>query len=234
MKDKCILVTGSSSGIGEAITTKLLDLGAKVFGIARDHKKSVIKNDNYITYTFDISDLRNLEKNIKLILKDYPEINGLVSNAGYGEFGPLENFSIDQIDNFISMNLTSHLVITKSLLPHFKKIKKGDIIFIGSEAGLSGAKNGSLYCSSKFGLRGFAQSLSKDVASNNIRVCIINAGMVRTNFFENLNFLPGDDIENAISVDDISNSVANILTLNRNTVVDEINLSPAKKVVKFK
>ena len=58
--------------------------------------------------------------------------------------------------------------------------------------------------------------------------------MVRTNFFENLNFLPGDDIENAISVDDISNSVANILTLNRNTVVDEINLSPAKKVVKFK
>jgi hypothetical protein len=58
--------------------------------------------------------------------------------------------------------------------------------------------------------------------------------MVRTNFFENLNFFPGDDIENAISVDDISNSVANILTLNRNTVVDEINLSPAKKVVKFK
>ena len=69
MKDKCILVTGSSSGIGEAITTKLLDLGAKVFGIARDHKKSAIKNDNYITYTFDISDLRNLEKNIKSILK---------------------------------------------------------------------------------------------------------------------------------------------------------------------
>ena len=56
MKDKCILVTGSSSGIGEAITTKLLDLGAKVIGIARDHKKSAIKNDNYITYTFDISD----------------------------------------------------------------------------------------------------------------------------------------------------------------------------------
>ena len=234
MKDKCILVTGSSSGIGEAIATRLLDLGAKVVGIARDHKKSIIKNDNYFTYTFDISDLKNLEKNIKSILNDHPEINGLVSNAGYGEFGPLENFSVDQINNFISMNLTSHIVITKSLLPHFKKTKKGDIIFIGSEAGLSGAKNGSLYCSSKFGLRGFAQSLSKDVVSNNIRVCIINPGMVRTSFFENLNFLPGDDIENAISVNDISNLVVNILTLNRNTFVDEINLSPAKKVVKFK
>ena len=70
MKDKCILVTGSSSGIGKGITTKLLDLGAKVIGIARDHKKSAIKNDNYNTYAFDISDLSNLEKNIKLKLKD--------------------------------------------------------------------------------------------------------------------------------------------------------------------
>ena len=99
MKDKCILVTGSSSGIGKAITAKLLDLGAKVVGISRDHKKAIIQHDNYITYTLDISDIHNLEKNIKSILKDHPKINGLVSNAGNGEFGPLENFSVDQINN---------------------------------------------------------------------------------------------------------------------------------------
>ena len=234
MRDKCVLVTGSSSGIGYEITSKLLDLGAKVIGIARNHDKSKLENKNYITYNCDISNHKKLETLLKQILKKYPKINGLISNAGYGDFGPLENFSTLQIDNFIATNLTSHLVLTKVLLPHFKRIKIGDIIFIGSEAGLLGAKNGSLYCTTKFGLRGFSEALSKDVTKNNIRVSIINLGMVRTDFFENLNFEPGNDEENVISIKDVSSTVAYILTLSRNTVVDEINLSPIKKAIKFK
>ena len=184
MKDKCVLVTGSSSGIGYEITSKLLDLGAKVIGMARNHDKSKLENKNYIKHNCDVSVHKKLEMLLKQILKNHPQINCLVSNAGYGDFGPLENFSTLQIDNFIATNLTSHLVLTKLLLPHFKRIKIGDIIFIGSEAGLLGTKNGSLYCAAKFGLRGFSEALSKDVANKNIRVSIINPGMVRTNFFE--------------------------------------------------
>jgi len=234
MKDKCILVTGSSSGIGYEITSKLLDLGAKVIGIARNHDKSKIKNNNYITYKCDVSVHSRIEILLKKILKSHPQINCLISNAGYGDFGPLENFSTSQIDYFMAANLTSHLVITKHLLPHFKRIKMGDIIFIGSEAGLLGAKNGSLYCAAKFGLRGFSEALSLDVAKKNIRVSIINPGMVRTEFFKNLNFQPGNDEGNAISIKDISSTVAYILNLSRNTIVDEINLSPSKKAIKFK
>jgi len=234
MKDKCILVTGSSSGIGYEITSKLLDLGAKVIGIARNHDKSNLENKNYTTYNCDVSVHEKLEILMKQILKNHPQINCLISNAGYGNFGPLENFSTLQINNFLSTNLTSHLIITKLLLPHFKRNKMGDIIFIGSESGLLGAKNGSLYCTAKFGLRGFTESLSKDVSKKNIRVSIINPGMVRTDFFENLNFEPGNNEENAISIKDISSTVAYILALSRNTIVDEINLSPLKKSVKFK
>ena len=58
--------------------------------------------------------------------------------------------------------------------------------------------------------------------------------MIRTDFFENLNFEPGNDEENSINIKDVSSTVAYILDLSRNTVVDEINLSPLKKVVKFK
>ena len=234
MKDKCVLVTGSSSGIGYEITSKLLDLGAKVIGIARNHDISKLENKNYITYNCDVSVHQKLEILLKQILKNHPQINCFISNAGYGEFGPLENFSTLQIDNFIATNLTSHLVITKFLLPHFKRIKIGDIIFIGSEAGLLGAKNGSLYCAAKFGLRGFSQAVSKDVANKNIRVSIINPGMVRTDFFENLNFEPGNDEKNAISINDVSSAITYILSLSRNTIVDEINLSPSKKAIKFK
>ena len=234
MKDKCVLVTGSSSGIGYEITSNLLDLGAKVIGIARNHDKSNLENKNYITYNCDLSIHDKLEILLKQILKNHPQINCLISNAGYGNFGPLENYSTLQINKFLSTNLTSHLVITKHLLPHFKRNKMGDIIFIGSEAGLSGAKNGSLYCTAKFGLKGFSEALSKDVVNNNIRVSIINPGMVRTDFFENLSFEPGNNEENAISIKDISSTVAYILALSRNTIVDEINLSPSKKSVKFK
>ena len=234
MKDKCVLVTGSSSGIGYEITLKLLGLGAKVIGIARNHDRSKLENKNYTTYKCDVSDHQKLEILLKQILKKHPQINCFISNAGYGDFGPLENFSTLQIDNFIATNLTSHLVLTRVLLPHFKRIKIGDIIFIGSEAGLLGAKNGSLYCAAKFGLRGFSEALSKDVANKNIRVSIINPGMIRTNFFENLNFEPGNDEENAINIRDVSSTVAYILDLSRNTIVDEINLSPLKKAIKFK
>ena len=133
MKNKCVLVTGSSSGIGYEITSKLLDLGAKVIGIARNYDKSNLENKNYIKYNVDLSVREKLEILLKQILKNHPQINCLISNAGYGDFGPLENFSTLQINNFIATNLTSHLVITKYLLPHFKRNKMGDIIFIGSE-----------------------------------------------------------------------------------------------------
>ena len=104
---------------------------------------------------------------------------------------------------------------------------------MGSEAGLIGAKNGSLYCSAKFGLRGFSQSIRNDVSSSNIRVCIINPGMVRTEFFENLSFSHGNDVANAINTDEIAKTVMNVLAMEESTVVEEINLSPLKKVVNF-
>ena len=233
MRDRVILITGSSSGIGRAIAEIFLNDGATVIGLARSHDKFQPNTKRYKTFTVNVSELNALLDCLKKILSSHPNLNGLVSNAGYGQFKKLENFSAKQIGAYINTNLTSHLVVTRTILPHFKSQKRGDILFIGSEAALNGAKNGSLYCAAKFGLRGFSQAIREECASTNVRVSLINPGMVRTPFFESLDFRPGDEQENAIEPNDVAIIAKSIFAARPGTVFDEINMTPLKRAIKF-
>ena len=233
IKERKVLVTGSSDGIGRSITLSLLNSGAKVIGLARDHSKFNPETKNYIKYKTDFSNEEILLNTIAKIIKEHKDLDCLVSNAGFGKFGTLETFSTKEINDFIFTNLTSHMILTNKILPHLKKIRKGNIIFIGSESALKGGKNGSLYSAAKFGLRGFSQSIRKESCSKNIHVSLINPGMVRTSFFNNLDFMPGEDKSNAIEPDDIGKIIIDILSTRNGSVIEEINLSPLKKVIKF-
>ena len=233
IKERKVLVTGSSNGIGRSITLSLLKSGAKVIGLARDHSKFNPETKNYIIYKTDFSNEEILLNTITKIIKDHKDLDCLVSNAGFGKFGTLETFSTKEINDFIFTNLTSHMILTNKILPHLKKIRKGNIIFIGSESALKGGKNGSLYSAAKFGLRGFSQSIREESCSKNIHVSLINPGMVRTSFFNNLDFMPGEDKSNAIEPDDIGKIIIDILSTRNGSVIEEINLSPLKKVIKF-
>ena len=233
IKERKVLVTGSSDGIGRSITLSLLKSGAKVIGLARDHSKFNPETKNYIKYKTDFSNEEILLNTITKIIKDHRDLDCLVSNAGFGKFGTLETFSTKEINDFIFTNLTSHMILTNKILPHLKKIRKGNIIFIGSESALKGGKNGSLYSAAKFGLRGFSQSIREESCSKNIHVSLINPGMVRTSFFNNLDFMPGEDKSNAIEPDDIGKIIIDILSTRNGSVIEEINLSPLKKVIKF-
>ena len=233
IKERKVLVTGSSDGIGRSITLSLLNSGAKVIGLARDHSKFNPVTKNYIKYKTDFSNEEILLNTIAKIIKDHKDLDCLVSNAGFGKFGTLETFSTKEINDFIFTNLTSHMILTNKILPHLKKIRKGNIIFIGSESALKGGKNGSLYSAAKFGLRGFSQSIREESCSKNIHVSLINPGMVRTSFFNNLDFMPGEDKSNAIEPDDIGKIIIDILSTRNGSVIEEIKLSPLKKVIKF-
>ena len=104
---------------------------------------------------------------------------------------------------------------------------------MGSEAALSGSKSGSLYCATKFGLRGFSQALKAEGANKNVRICLINPGAVRTPFFDELSFQPADSSENAIEPRTVADIIIQVLSTKENTVIDEINLSPIKKSLTF-
>ena len=233
IKERKVLVTGSSDGIGRSITLSLLKSGAKVIGLARDHSKFNPETKNYIKYKTDFSNEEILLNTIAKIINEHKDLDCLVSNAGFGKFGTLETFSTKEINDFIFTNLTAHMILTNKILPHLKKIRKGNIIFIGSESALKGGKNGSLYSAAKFGLRGFSQSIREESCSKNIHVSLINPGMVRTSFFNNLDFMPGEDKSNAIEPDDIGKIIIDILSTRNGSVIEEINLSPLKKVIKF-
>ena len=124
--------------------------------------------------------------------------------------------------------------MTRALVPVMKKQKKGKIIFLGSQSALQGGQQGSVYSATKFGLRGFAQALREECAKSRLHVSIVNPGMVRTKFFDKLSFSPGDDPTNAIEPEDVAEVVLSILKMREGTVIDEINLSPLNKVIKFK
>tara|TARA_B100000686_G_C16750192_1_gene951974 strand:- start:1194 stop:1928 length:735 start_codon:yes stop_codon:yes gene_type:complete len=234
LKQKTAFVTGSSSGIGKAITARLLKDGIKVIGIARDHSKFNPSAANYFPITFDLSDVGNLEKTTKSILKEHPDINVFISNAGYGAFQHIENFSTSQIQEFLNVNLISQIILCRHLTSHLKTIDGGDIIILGSEAALAGKRKAALYSAAKFGLRGFVQALRDEVGNSGIAVCLINPGLVRTPFFENLDFRPGDLQTNAIEPDDIAKIVSELLDTRNGTIIDEINLSPSSNTVIFK
>ena len=230
---RCILVSGSSSGIGRAITELLLKSGYRVLGLGRDHDKFCLDDKNYSTFEVDFADLESITFKINNILKENSDLYGVICNAGFGAFKNLESFSVKEIIENVNTNLIAHMILVKAALPTLKKNKKGKIIFIGSEAALRGAKKGTLYNTVKFGLRGFAQAIRQESAPGNIHVTSINPGMVRTPFFDRVNFKPGLNPDNAISPVDVAQLVLTTLEIRTGTVIDEINLSPLKKVIRF-
>jgi NADP-dependent 3-hydroxy acid dehydrogenase YdfG len=115
-----------------------------------------------------------------------------------------------------------------------KKIRRGDLIIIGSEAALSGGRRGAVYSACKFALRGFAQSLRDECSNSGIRVCLINPGMVSTDFFKPLDFAPGTDSSQHLRPEDVAEAVRLVLKAHPGTVFDEINLNPLKQVIQFK
>jgi len=228
-----IILTGASSGIGRAIGANLLAAGHELVGLARDFGKFPCHHERFTAHSIDLSDLDTLPGKLQELVEIYPRVDALVCNAGAGRFGDLEQFSCAQIRRLIDLNFTSHAFLIRAFLPQMKRAGRGHLVFMGSEAALKGSQKGAVYCASKFAVRGFAQALREECSRSGVRVTIINPGMVRTPFFDELDFAPGDDPDNYVLPEDVAQVVAAALAARPGTVFDEINLSPQKRVIEF-
>ncbi|MBX2849503.1 MAG: SDR family NAD(P)-dependent oxidoreductase [Acidiferrobacterales bacterium] len=230
--NKRVLITGASSGIGFALTESFLRRGDEVVGIARDFTNTDCIGLQQIE--LDLSDIKPLPQSLKQESLLEQDFDVLILNAGEGRFGGLEQFSHDQIEALINTNLVSNLFLLKHFLPSFKQQAGKDIVLIGSESALQGAKQGTVYCASKFAIRGLAQSLRAECANADIRVILINPGAVDTDFFADLNFQPQRGDEFAMTAKTVAKAIQDALNLPRNSVVEEINIQPIKRSFKKK
>lgn len=230
---RTILVTGASKGIGRATTERLLKDGHSVIGVARRFSRAET-GPNFHRVEVDLSDLDALPDRLKGLVKEFPAIDAIVFNAGRGLFGGIEQYSYAEMRSLIDLNFTHHAYVARAFVPEMKRRGRGDLIFIGSEAALSGKQKGSLYCASKFALRGFAQAMREECSASGIRVTSIHPGMVKTEFFDALDIYPGADPENYVVPENVADTVAMVLASRPETNFDEIVLSPLKKVVRFR
>ncbi len=230
-KKRKIIVTGASSGIGLAVCEHLLTDGHEVIGLSRRGEQAGPHHPNFHPESINLANLDALPHYLDDLKNKHPDTNGIICGAGSGAFGSLEEFSYSQIRELIELNFTSQAYITRAFLPNIKKQGFGNLVYIGSEAALRGGSHGAIYSASKFALRGFTQALRQECAKNGVRITLINPGMVQTPFFDDLDFSPGPESDNYILAEDVAETVLLALNSRRGTVLNEINLSPQKRVI---
>lgn len=182
--NKTILITGASSGIGKETAKLFQSKGWNVIATMRnpENEKELSQLDNILVAKLDVLDLDSIQKAFSEGVEKFGSIDVLLNNAGYGAYGPLEAFSRDKILRQFNTNVIGLLDVSKTVLPYFRKNKKGIIINISSIGGKMTFPLGSLYHGTKFAVEGISESLNYEVDQFGGQVKIIEPGIIATNF----------------------------------------------------
>jgi len=180
---KTVFITGASSGLGKTTAKLFQSKGWKVIATMRNPEKEHELNGmaGVYLYSLDVNNPQQIKSTVKLNL-DHFEVDVVINNAGYGLIGPLEAFFDEQIVNQIQTNLFGVINTSRAFLPYFREKKSGMFINITSTFGLLGYPTCSIYNASKFGVDGFSEGLSHELAHFGISVKVVAPGGMQTDF----------------------------------------------------
>jgi len=219
LKNKVIVITGASDGIGKQIAFRLAKENSKLILIARDKKKLIevakeAKNIGALDakfYTCDITKTDELEIVVKSIISDFGNIDILINNAGIRQkLMHIDKISKEIIDEVIGTNLLALIHITRLFLPSLRTRNEAAIINIISKSGLVAQEGQSVYTASKYGVRWFTETLKIDLKNTNIKVAWLYQSWTNTNMFKKA----GEDFstDNFTNPSDIADVISYMLT----------------------
>ena len=187
---KVAIVTGASSGIGEATAMALAEEGAKVVGTARraDRLADLGRRigDNFLAVAADVRKEADCERIVKETVGKWGRVDILVNNAGVMLLGPVPGADTEDWRRMIDTNLNGLIYCTHKALPVMLEQKSGHIVNISSVAGRTAGPLSGVYNLTKWGVNGFSESLRQQVYDKNLRVTLIEPGAVRTELREHI------------------------------------------------
>jgi NAD(P)-dependent dehydrogenase (short-subunit alcohol dehydrogenase family) len=180
---KSVLITGCSSGIGEATAARLVRSGWDVYATARRPETlSALADAGCTTLALDVTDEGSMTSAVDAVLRGAGKIDALVNNAGYSQSGALESVDVDDVRRQFETNVFGLLRLTQLVLPSMRAQRSGRIVNIGSMGGKLTFPGGGAYHASKYAVEALSDALRFEVAGFGIRVVLIEPGLITTNF----------------------------------------------------
>ncbi len=189
LRDKVIIITGASEGIGREAAILLAEEGASCVLAAR--RGGLLEKlcgglqggpEKHLSMPTDISKDNEVKRLVEEALKKYGRIDILINNAAVSYVGRVKDMDLGKAGKTLDINLLGTIRVTRHVLPRMIERRSGHIINISSIVGRRGVPYRSMYCASKFGLEGFMESLRAEVDKYNIKVSMIRPPSVRTDF----------------------------------------------------
>jgi NADP-dependent 3-hydroxy acid dehydrogenase YdfG len=242
IKGKVVIITGASSGIGEATALLLAERGAKVVLGARrvDRLDSlvqrIVKAGGEAAFaSTDVRSRDDLSNLVKLAAQRYDKLDVLINNAGVAPISPLDDLRVEDWERMIDVNIKGVLFGIAAALPIFRRQGFGHFVNIASTAGLKTVPNQSVYSGTKFAVRAISEGLRQE-AGDKLRVTIISPGLTRTNFDEGVTSpemkaqLVASRDKFAIPADAIARAIAFAIEQPEAVDVNEIVVRPTAQV----
>ena len=221
---KVAIVTGASKGIGRATVEALLARGVTVAGWGRTAPAGLV-HDRFQFFECDVRDEHAVAEALTNTQRELgPNVHVLVNNAGLGIAGSVDGFSSDDWRLMFDTNVHGTFFCTRAVLPLMKRQQLGHVINIASIAGTTGIENMAGYCATKFAVRGFSQSLFKEVRNDGIKVTCLYPGSTQTNFFDDI---PGTAINDSMMrPEDIASAIVYSLETPDNFLIVDMEMRP--------